>query len=904
MHTTSDLPLSIAELERAIRAADRSAILAPARILRRVIKHDRQIAGLGLKVPHRKTYVISAKALLQIADPDELGLSPRQQLPDTVILLARPTAEKLAAMTAGEALLKYWRLLFHARVHVHLAATLPRLEPAALRERIHRIGQAEFDHVRAVLRQEDLLLPPADQASVYIEFAAVWLELRFFAPSLLPFYFSSLLDERRIDEVLAADIDANDLFQRTRPPAAPDPVPPLEPATVEHAGDFEADDLALAPSRQSELLYRRMNRQAQRAARQGNAVRAAILRARSARHVRPSLAGRARSAARDELNRLADRLRVALDLNETQTRRWSRALAALLKRSVQGFFTRESRILYDLQKVCVDSERDIYTLDVVEWILTRGRLPIQRKLQGQREVLMAKHLASAARRATAARLPEADRSRLAALLEGALHRAEEKLRERFRPTVTAALEQAGLTPGNPPERVAKHKLVEELLDRVVERGFLTMGDLRDAISRNNLKLPDLEGASEFLWGDHLLRADRALATTLDGVYHRGEVYLRWPQRLSSLAFGTAPGRLLVRYVAIPFGGAYLALEGLKHILGPLVRLATTGEFHFSAPASEPRPGETAAMLLGTLLVGFVLLGLIHVKGFRRVCSLAMRKLFRIARAITVDVPSWILRQPMVRQVIDSPPFRILVRYVFKPLVFTALALLAFPALQKDIASAVRSGLLVFLVVNLLINSRLGRNAEEVVTDWAVRSWDHFRIRILAALVHIIIDFFNRVVDTFDRLLYSVDEWLRFRSGQGRASVLIKSALGLIWFFVTYLLRFCINLLIEPQVNPVKHFPVVTVSHKIIAPLCAIYLQPALLPLGKAEATTITTTVALVLPGVFGFLVWELKENWRLYQANRPKLLGPVPVGHHGETVVRLLRPGLHSGLLPKLYARL
>jgi hypothetical protein len=33
-------------------------------------------------------------------------------------------------------------------------------------------------------------------------------------------------------------------------------------------------------------------------------------------------------------------------------------------------------------------------------------------------------------------------------------------------------------------------------------------------------------------------------------------------------------------------------------------------------------------------------------------------------------------------------------------------------------------------------------------------------------------------------------------------------------------------------------------------------------------------------------------------------LRPEIVGHHGETVLRLLRPGLHSGTVPKLYARL
>ena len=55
----------------------------------------------------------------------------------------------------------------------------------------------------------------------------------------------------------------------------------------------------------------------------------------------------------------------------------------------------------------------------------------------------------------------------------------------------------GLAPQNLPERVARKKLIEELLDQMGERGFLTMGDLRDAISRNNLKLPDLAKPARF-----------------------------------------------------------------------------------------------------------------------------------------------------------------------------------------------------------------------------------------------------------------------------------------------------------------------------------------------------------------------------------------------------------------------
>jgi len=60
---------------------------------------------------------------------------------------------------------------------------------------------------------------------------------------------------------------------------------------------------------------------------------------------------------------------------------------------------------------------------------------------------------------------------------------------------------------------------------------------------------------------------------------------------------------------------------------------------------------------------------------------------------------------------------------------------------------------------------------------------------------------------------------------------------------------------------------------------------------------------LFLPGFFGFLVWELRANWRLYEANRPESLGPLAGGSHGETVVRFLRPGFHSGTLPKRFAR-
>jgi hypothetical protein len=80
---------------------------------------------------------------------------------------------------------------------------------------------------------------------------------------------------------------------------------------------------------------------------------------------------------------------------------------------------------------------------------------------------------------------------------------------------------------------------------------------------------------------------------------------------------------------------------------------------------------------------------------------------------------------------------------------------------------------------------------------------------------------------------------------------------------------------------------------------------ALAPLlGKALAGSVAGLGVFFVPGLAGFLVWEFKANWRLYRSNRPQDLRPVLVGHHGETMARLLRPGFHSGTLPKTFAKL
>src|SRR5262245_60726345 len=97
--TSSSPPLDPTYLGQTLLAIDPAVCLVPPRIMRRVIKADRHIIGLGVHVPHVKSYVIGRDALLKLAEPAELGVAAGRTLPETVILLVKPDPDKLAALS-------------------------------------------------------------------------------------------------------------------------------------------------------------------------------------------------------------------------------------------------------------------------------------------------------------------------------------------------------------------------------------------------------------------------------------------------------------------------------------------------------------------------------------------------------------------------------------------------------------------------------------------------------------------------------------------------------------------------------------------------------------------------------------------------------------------------------------
>lgn len=883
-----------ADVEQCFRDRVPAAYFAAPRIVRRVVRGELELTKVAFRVPHRKGVVIDRDRLLWLVALDELGANPGETLPPYVLLVARPEEDRLIRFSRDDLLRYYWRLLFHLRIDRELFDGLSArtLTTARLRELIDEFGQTQFDEARAVLKQEGMLSRPNDLRHVVGEVIAVALELAYFAPDLLPIYFPSLERTGEVIDRLAQLVGANAIFEETRPVECGG----VDPAVIPNQTEALAMSVASADSPGVSPLSPRKARGVLRRAevlrRKGNAVRAAILLRNAAPRSPADERFEMDRLLTEALESLAGRLQAALRLDNSFAESGVALMRTVLEGIGSSYWSANARLLYDLQKVCIDSERESYRTDLLRWAFTLGRWPLKRPLPHQRVVLIQKHLRAAAARLPAARMAPETREQLDSLLHQALFAAETLLREQLRPILEDALPQSGLVPTSVVERVAFSKLIDELLDVIVNRGFLTFGDLRDSVSRNQLKLPDLSSLNEFVFGDNLLRADRRLSTVLDGIYRKGPFYLLTIQRLSSLAFGMPSGRFLTRHFLLPFGGAFVILEGLSHLVEPI------SDYSFG----EPIHLYSNEAMIG---LGCIIWAIMHFEQIRVRLYEGMFAAWKFLRGIAFDLPRALLQIPMVEQALKSLPMKLFRRHLLSPLILTFLLWILLPYeggwLSRSTPWAAAG---IFIIAFAALNSRLGRDTEELTWEWLGRAWYRFRVHILFGLFNWIVDTFRQIMDFIERVLYSVDEQLRFRTGESSLTLAVKSVLTFIWSIVQAVVRFCVTLLIEPQVNPIKHFPVVTVSHKLLVPLIVPFArQLAAAGMDHGLAFTSMTVVITCIPGLFGFLAWELKENWKLYAANRSTNLKPSQIGHHGETVLRMLRPGFHSGTIPKLFAK-
>jgi hypothetical protein len=890
-----------------------------------------------------------------------------------LLLITDPDDRLLCGLPKDEQLHAFWRVLFQARVMEELErrATSGGLTAEKCRDKLTRFGAYVEREIRYVLGCEHLILPDADALSLYCVFTRVYLDLREFDRDRLGDVFPSLPEPDLVDQMLAEDVAVKPLKASSRPTGAagvsvqrPPEVEWSTPSRLELPRDVPQETGALGA-------------QAAEAEQRGNHVRAAI--------IYTQLAARAGGTERDRLRRRAQgTLAILLHaLGEQfgwdgETRReWLQALTPVLAAASSGIWPRAARCLFELQTIHADLSREVFAIDLPEAIRTFGRKPIKRLLPHARPVLILMHLKKAQMQMLRAGMTMSAQLRADRLFHHQIVLLEEKIREEFTPIIVGVLSRAGLSPKTTVEEVGREKLVAELIDRVCERGYLRLGDVRDSIARNQLKMPDLDGLKEFVLGDALLRANQGLADDLDGVYRRGEFYLRWIQRFSAVFFGTRVGRLFTIYLAIPFGGSFLALvfaEEVHHIGGKVVaaisrsapkpvaenRPATaateqanpnrdkiqahdvewnsdTNDVEFYGPEvvtsdgveitdggeliwydsqagsalasqvftplsiqSQEEESDHPPMVDWEAIIGFgvFLLLMFHVPAFRRVVFLILSYAWRLIRGLLWDLPMAVWHSPTVRSLRNSLVFRFMKRNFWSPFLITILLFATLFVIGVSPWFLLRWGWVLWAGLTVAYNTRWGwliqDRIAEAISDW----WRIVRTNLIPGLIATFIDWFRMLGNWLERMLYAVDEWLRFRSGDSSGSFALKAVLGLVWFPIAYFFRFAFYLLVEPQINPVKHFPVVTVSHKVILAMVPQIAQW----IGVSKATVIMFVAGI--PGIFGFIAWELKENWRLYRANRSRRLQPVMIGSHGETMRGLLRPGFHSGTVPKLFRKL
>jgi len=233
---------------------------------------------------------------------------------------------------------------------------------------------------------------------------------------------------------------------------------------------------------------------------------------------------------------------------------------------------------------------------------------------------------------------------------------------------------------------------------------------------------------------------------------------------------------------------------------------------------------TRSSIIGGCLVlfGLFLFGLIHAPPFRRAVANGFQAFFHALRLVFYEAPALaVSRGRWWQAVLNSQFARLFFRYVFKPLAFAAFVYIFLPSTVSDSKKDADAGGGVPGGEHPTELAAGGRWSRRCCTRcgprWRGLTWD-----VLVTIVRGVVQIFQGLLEAVDRLLYAVDELLRFRAGQKRSTVCGEGGAGFFWFYVAYITRFVINLLIEPQINPIKHFPVVTVSAQDDLADCAIH----------------------------------------------------------------------------------
>ena len=573
-------------------------------------------------------------------------------------------------------------------------------------------------------------------------------------------------------------------------------------------------------------------------------------------------------------------------------------------------------MLGHLEALLRENRSDQFRLRPGHWLIHLGRTPIRQILPFQSLLRSLRSLEAIRNRLEELTWALEDLDRFSTLLATLTARVTTRLDAQLTPRLEWAMREADFIPRNHRENVAAHKMRCELLDVIKRRRGLKFTDVRDIVARNILRLPD-PTLTEIIHGDRLGRFDQAAARALPGVYRPGELYIKGLQQLGSLLFGTDTGRAITRHLLLPFGAAWLLLKSVDLLLKYVPELASG--LHLTSVVSVALIGTAANVGLYT--------------GIGRHLAVQLwRGGWGLLRFVLYDGLRRLLRWGPVATLLGTTVVRGLGRNLVQPLLIGILPLAPIIALAVLVEEVpIEPGLwlfgLAFALGTLARNTPAGRRFLDNLASGTGRVLRRLNQALLVGLIQQMLYWFKEISRQFSQVLSRVDEALAHHLGEHWLSLGIKALLTPLWRLSEAVMQFYITVLVEPQVNPIKHFPIVTIGHKIMLPFLPaitstlVVVTDSFMP--KLIAYPLVTITIMLLPGLFGFLVWELKENWKLYQANHGWALAaadgtdgadtasrvetaiePAIVGEHGETLRGLLTRGFHGGAIPKGFDRL
>lgn len=571
-------------------------------------------------------------------------------------------------------------------------------------------------------------------------------------------------------------------------------------------------------------------------------------------------------------------------------------------------------MLKTLQRSYLDKDKQFYLTQVGRWLLSFGNKPLQGKLDHYGLVRSMQFIQSGIKKLANLPLTEEQREDWERPLISAQDYLDKMMRKLFGPKLIEALEEAGFVATTADERVCQQKMRDELLDLVIKNGRFSFSDVRDVISRNEMRLEN-PSWKELVTGDKLLKLNDAFEDRFHEIYREGEIYLRLLQRFSSLFFGTVLGRWLCRFIFIPYIGATVIIVFYDYLAHKLQKLFSPANVHKKDPVkwAELTGQQVWEFIWPVLLLGLLITLVVYTETGRKIFRLILNGIGNGIRFLLYEAPRKLIEQPFIQEALQHPRALYFYRHLALPfglgvLLFSIEFGLMMAFMREWVTWRIMS--LLFLGSSFLaytfLNTTLGRAfLDRLVYRWLF-IWQQIKDRWVIGLFWWIMDFFQAMLMYLEYFIYRGDDLLRFHRGEGQHVILFKAIGQVIWSVFTYIFRVGINLVFEPQVNPIKHFPVVTVSHKIISifiPIVLAFMQDQ----GVSSPFFIGVVLLcfqFVFPGLFGFLAWELKENWKLFKANAPSEPVPVRLGPHGETMESLLRRGFHSGTLPRTFEKL